>query len=166
MPAPPTAELALASGVAGREGRTLLLQAPAYRVSLAEDGALTLRADDYHCAVAPEELHAGFMTGDNRAAAQAATRLEIEALFGNAESAGRTDRRLSRSTPARTSPTSPGPALAIRDAQGAITPLFEVPEGSETAALEARLRALIRGTYRPVLEGKCGPLPEPLRDDD
>ena len=146
-----------------------MLQAPAYQVSLVEDGALTVRANGYRCTVTPEELYADFERDDDRAAAQTATAREIDSLFGNAESGGRVDRRLSASTPARTKPTSLGPALAIRDAQGTITPLFDSPEGNETTeptALEVRLRALIQGPYRSALESKCGPLPKPLRDED
>ena len=128
-------------------GRSLLVEFPAYRVSVFEDGTIALSAKGYSCAARVDE---------------SSVNSDLASLFTLASSSGEGV----SGTPGPARPGAPivrlvGPSATAGGVAGATGgAMVPAPKAIE---IETRLTALLRKTYLSLMEERCGPAPSAVR---
>jgi hypothetical protein len=148
QPAPPEEklmDLRSASASAGSPGRRLLVEYPAFTVSVFEDGLIALSAKEYSCAA---RLHDPPVDPD------------VAALFALASSSGGE----ARGSPGEASPGAP--VVRLLDQQAAAG--TETSTGGRVLAgmareIGSRLSTILRDRYLVLMEARCGPPPLDVR---
>ncbi len=146
--APRPASPSAAPRGAGTRGRILLFEFPDHRISLSEDGTLTLSSGQYACTVRPVQPPAD---------------REVARLF----------RLASQRSPGATGSGSPAGAqdapvsdvITLQDERGSALRATGrgIAGGIDPAAaveMDTRLRALLREQYIDLLESRCGTVPQ------
>ena len=160
--------------------RTLEFISPLYRAEISEDGLLTVRAEGYECTVSVPRTALPMGGGPP------AGPTDVESRAGRVQDLPTLDRLFALASAPRlrsARKASPGPrktafkemdhqSIILRDRDGMRIgggtyeeDASEVPP-SASRELGELFDRLIRERYRPILENRCGPLPDGLRPVD
>ncbi len=182
-PATPGAEaLPVAARADAPQGRTLLLEGPEYRISVAETGWLTLTSGSYECTVSTlkgineegEDLPLGRME-EEPIKEESEDGREIKRLFASIQDVPDGEQRpesqmKTGAEAAQSAPPSPWTLSLIEPGRPTAAPegLAEdrTRRGTGAGDLGRRMHSLVTEKYRRLMESACGPLPEPLPEPE
>ena len=156
-------------------GRTLLLEAPGYSISLSEGGAMTVRVREYRCTVLPQVAPPPPDTASLRDAPSAAQdsaggapNAEVASIFRFVTSPNDAEYRLGPPPAPVADAAVPVSSVFLLTPTGDRSPvapregLSDAESRELLRVLSARIRSLVRQSYRTRLEQACGPLPPPF----